>query len=183
MSRFIEIKGAAANNLKQIDAQIPHGKITVITGVSGSGKSTFVSLIAGINNPSSGSILIDGQDVGNFSADSIRKQIAYIPQDCILFNRTLMENIRYGRLNASDFGSSRYNISTNTDFSGTSPPPAGYYLGSSAEATHVQLRTILANHLHFIHQQNRPCTVSPSSPLSNLAPGTTVTTPPTVSRL
>ena len=41
MSRFIEIKGAAANNLKQIDAQIPHGKITVITGVSGSGKSTL----------------------------------------------------------------------------------------------------------------------------------------------
>jgi excinuclease ABC subunit A len=41
VSRFIEIKGAAANNLKQIDAQIPHGKITVITGVSGSGKSTL----------------------------------------------------------------------------------------------------------------------------------------------
>ena len=41
MSRFIEIKGAAANNLKHIDAQIPHGKITVITGVSGSGKSTL----------------------------------------------------------------------------------------------------------------------------------------------
>jgi hypothetical protein len=105
---------------------------------------------------------------------------------CCIFHNMLLDHdggAFDGRLNASDFGSSRYNISTNTDFSGTSPPPAGYYLGSSAEATHVQLRTILANHLHFIHQQNRPCNVSPSSPLSNLVPGTTVTTPPTVSRL
>lgn len=105
---------------------------------------------------------------------------------CCIFHNMLLDHdggAFDGRLNASDFRSSRFSISTDTDFSGTSPPPAGYYLGSSAEATHVQLRTILANHLYFIRQHDIPCTASPSSPPSNLVSGAAVNTPSTVSRL
>ncbi len=88
--------------LKNISVHILPGEKIGIVGESGSGKSTFVSLIAGIHNSVSGTILIDGQNIGDSSADSLRQQIAYIPQDCVLFSRTLMDNIRYGRINASD---------------------------------------------------------------------------------
>tara|TARA_R110000868_G_scaffold396846_2_gene669206 strand:- start:4115 stop:5890 length:1776 start_codon:yes stop_codon:yes gene_type:complete len=88
--------------LKNISVNIQSGEKIGIIGESGSGKSTFVSLIAGIHNAFSGAIVIDGQNINDFSTDSLRRQIAYIPQDCVLFNRTLMDNIRYGRLNASD---------------------------------------------------------------------------------
>jgi hypothetical protein len=84
---------------------------------------------------------------------------------CCIFHNMLLDhdgNEFDGQLNASDFRSSRIQISSETDFSGTSPPPPGYWLGSSTEATHVQLRSILADHLYFFHHPNAgavaPCT-------------------------
>lgn len=73
-----------------------------LVGRSGSGKTTFVKLLLRFNEINSGIISIDGQDIKHVTQDSLRNNIALIPQDPSLFHRTLMENIRYGRINASD---------------------------------------------------------------------------------
>jgi len=79
----------------------PGEKIGLV-GFSGSGKTTFVNLILRFFEVDSGQILIDGQDISKVTQESLRSQIALIPQDPLLFHRTLMENIRYGRLDATD---------------------------------------------------------------------------------
>ncbi len=81
---------------------IKAGEKVGLVGFSGSGKSTFVNLILRAYDLNKGSILIDGQDIAEVSQDSLREQIAMIPQDPTLFHRTLIENIRYGRLDATD---------------------------------------------------------------------------------
>jgi ATP-binding cassette subfamily B protein len=73
-----------------------------LVGFSGSGKSTFVNLILRLFEPQSGVINIDGQNILNVTQDSLRESISMIPQDPMLFHRSLMENIRYGKLEASD---------------------------------------------------------------------------------
>lgn len=81
---------------------IPSGQKVGLVGFSGSGKTTFVHLILRFFDVEAGRILIDQQDIRNVTQNSLREQIAMIPQDTSLFHRTLMENIRYGRLEASD---------------------------------------------------------------------------------
>ena len=73
-----------------------------LVGYSGSGKSTFINLLLRLFDVSSGSILIDGQDIRTVTLDSLRKAISLIPQDPSLFHRSLMENIRYGNVLATD---------------------------------------------------------------------------------
>lgn len=73
-----------------------------LVGYSGSGKTTFVHLILRYFDVERGRILIDGQNIAAVSQNSLRTQIAMIPQDTSLFHRTLMDNIRYGRLDATD---------------------------------------------------------------------------------
>lgn len=73
-----------------------------LVGFSGSGKSTFVHLILRYFDVEQGRILIDGQDISQVSQETLRSQIAMIPQDTSLFHRSLMDNIRYGRLDATD---------------------------------------------------------------------------------
>lgn len=73
-----------------------------LVGVSGAGKSSMVSLLLKYFHPSAGRILIDGHDIAHCSSDSVRKSIAVIPQDIMLFHRTIRENILYGRLSASN---------------------------------------------------------------------------------
>ncbi len=80
-----------------------HAKQKVgLVGYSGSGKSTFVNLICRLFDVQSGHILVDGQDIAEVTQNSLRESIGFIPQDIILFHRTLMENIRYGKLCATD---------------------------------------------------------------------------------
>lgn len=81
---------------------IKAGEKVGLVGFSGSGKTTFVNLILRYFDLDDGRILIDGQDIANVTQDSLREQIAVIPQEPTLFHRTLIENIRYGRLNATD---------------------------------------------------------------------------------
>ena len=81
---------------------IAPGQKVGLVGFSGGGKSTFVNLILRFFDIDSGQILIDGQDIKKVLQESLRSQIAMIPQDPVLFHRSLMENIRYGRLEASD---------------------------------------------------------------------------------
>lgn len=78
------------------------GEKVGLVGFSGSGKTTFVNLILRLFDVTGGSILIDGQDIRDITQKSLRKAIAMIPQEPTLFNRTLMENIRYGKMNASE---------------------------------------------------------------------------------
>ena len=73
-----------------------------LVGFSGSGKSTFVNLILRLFEPQSGHIEIDNQNILEVTQDSLRESISMIPQDPQLFHRSLMENIRYGRLDAGD---------------------------------------------------------------------------------
>lgn len=69
---------------------------------SGAGKSSLINLLLRYFNYQQGQILIDGQNIQHVTQDSLRKQIAVIPQDISLFYRTLMENIRYGNPDATD---------------------------------------------------------------------------------
>ena len=80
---------------------ISGGQKVGLVGFSGSGKSTFVSLILRLYDPFSGKILIDGQDIATVSQDSLRQQIAMVPQDPSLLHRSLFENIQYGYLGAT----------------------------------------------------------------------------------
>jgi ATP-binding cassette subfamily B protein len=93
-------KGQDIFNNKSIT--IHPGQKVGLVGFSGSGKSTFVNLILRFFDINSGQIFIDGQDIKTVTQESLRSQIAMIPQDPILFHRTLIENIRYGRLNATE---------------------------------------------------------------------------------
>lgn len=81
---------------------IPPGQKVGLVGHSGGGKTTFVNLILRLYDLDSGHILIDGQDIAAVTQDSLRAHIGMIPQDSSLFHRTLMENIRYGRIDASE---------------------------------------------------------------------------------
>lgn len=73
-----------------------------LVGFSGSGKTTFINLILRLFDVESGQILIDGQDIKTVTQDSLRGTISMIPQDTTLFHRTIMENIRFGKLDATD---------------------------------------------------------------------------------
>ncbi|KTD45536.1 multidrug resistance ABC transporter ATP binding protein [Legionella rubrilucens] len=81
---------------------IEAGQKVGLVGYSGSGKSTFVNLILRLYDLVGGRILIDGQDIAQVRQDSLRQAIAMIPQDPSLFHRSLMDNIRYGRLDAHE---------------------------------------------------------------------------------
>jgi ATP-binding cassette subfamily B protein len=94
-------RGGAAL-FRDLSVSIPSGQRVGLVGTSGSGKSTFVSLLLRLYDPDSGTIRIDGRDVRTFQQDSLHRQIGLIPQDPTLFHRTLRENIRYGRPEATD---------------------------------------------------------------------------------
>lgn len=81
---------------------IEPGENIGLVGLSGSGKTTFVHLMLRFFDIQSGKILIDGQNIAEVTQSSLREQIAMIPQDTMLFHRTLMENIRYGNIDATD---------------------------------------------------------------------------------
>ena len=82
--------------------EIKAGQKVGLVGYSGGGKSTFVNLILRLYDVSDGAIFIDGQDIRDVTQDDLRKNIAMIPQDPSLFHRSLLENIRYGDINARD---------------------------------------------------------------------------------
>ncbi len=83
------------------NVRIRPGEKVGLVGYSGAGKSTFVSLILRFFAIKSGRILIDGQDIAHVTLESLREKIALIPQDPILFHRSLEDNIRYGKVDAS----------------------------------------------------------------------------------
>ena len=90
------------NVFENLSITIQSGQRVGLVGLSGSGKSTFVNLVLRLFDPQSGKILIDGVDIRDMTQEALHAQISLIPQDPSLFHRTLLENIRYGRLDASD---------------------------------------------------------------------------------
>lgn len=80
---------------------LPKQKVAVV-GSSGAGKSTLIKLLFRFYDIQSGSIRIDGQDIRDVTQASLRQAIGIVPQDTVLFNTTLGENVRYGRIDASD---------------------------------------------------------------------------------
>jgi len=88
--------------LNGINITIKGGEKVALIGPSGAGKSTIVRLIMRLYEIGGGHILIDGQDIQHVTQESLHENISLVPQDPILFHRTLMENIRYGKKDATD---------------------------------------------------------------------------------
>lgn len=86
--------------LRDFNLTINPGESVGLVGSSGAGKTTLVNLLMRFYDPTRGQILIDGQDIRNVSQDSLRANIAFIPQEPTMFNRTIAENIGYGRADA-----------------------------------------------------------------------------------
>jgi len=88
--------------LSGIDLDVNPGEVIALVGPSGAGKTTLMNLIPRFHDPSSGRIRIDGIDIRTITQASLRSQIALVPQDVHLFGTSILENIRYGRLDATD---------------------------------------------------------------------------------
>ncbi|KAF3491516.1 uncharacterized protein GIQ15_01033 [Arthroderma uncinatum] len=88
--------------LRNINFQAKAGGTTALVGQTGGGKSTILKLIFRFYDPTQGTVQIDGQDVFGVSLDTLREGIGVVPQDPTLFNASIMSNLRYGRLDATD---------------------------------------------------------------------------------
>jgi ABC-type transport system involved in Fe-S cluster assembly fused permease/ATPase subunit len=88
--------------LKDISFEVPAGKMVAIVGPSGAGKSTISRILFRFYELTSGRVLIDGQDIRDVTQASLRAAIGMVPQDTVLFNDTILYNIRYGRPEATD---------------------------------------------------------------------------------
>jgi ABC-type multidrug transport system fused ATPase/permease subunit len=87
---------------QNFDLAIRAGERVGLVGVSGSGKSTLVSLLLRMHDVQQGSVEIDGQNIAHVTQSSLRRGIAFIPQETLLFHRSVRENIAYGKLDAAD---------------------------------------------------------------------------------
>lgn len=87
--------------VKNINLDIEPGKKYALVGSSGAGKSTMLSLLQRFYDPQEGSVLLDGRDIRTITQNSLRENIGIVTQDTFLFHDTIYENIRYGRLNAT----------------------------------------------------------------------------------
>ena len=88
--------------LRGLSFEIPAGTSLGVVGPSGCGKSTIMRLLYKFYAPNGGNITVDGQDIHSVTSESLRKHIGVIPQDTVLFNDTILYNIRYGDLSATD---------------------------------------------------------------------------------
>jgi len=88
--------------LKNIDLEIKKGEMIAFVGASGAGKTTLINLVPRFYNPDSGRLLIDGDNVQNFTLNSLRKKMSIVTQDIILFNDTIRANIAYGLEDVSE---------------------------------------------------------------------------------
>ena len=88
--------------LKGISLEVAEGEILAIVGASGAGKSTTFNLIPRFYDPTSGSVLLDGVDLRDITQASLRENIGIVPQETLLFGGTIRENIRYGKLDATE---------------------------------------------------------------------------------
>ncbi|WP_226705047.1 ABCB family ABC transporter ATP-binding protein/permease [Microbulbifer elongatus] len=88
--------------LKGVSFRVAPRQKVAIVGASGAGKSTLFKLLFRFYDVDQGSILLDGQDIREVGQDSLRRAIGVVPQDTVLFNQSILENVRYGRVDATD---------------------------------------------------------------------------------
>ncbi len=94
--------GAEDALFDDFNLEVKHGEKIGLVGHSGSGKTTFTRLLLRFSDIGSGSIEIDGQNIANVTQDDLHSVIAYVPQEPLLFHRTIKENIAYGKPDATD---------------------------------------------------------------------------------
>ncbi|KLE15158.1 ABC transporter ATP-binding protein [Clostridium sp. C8] len=101
---FYNVSFGYGNNLvlKNVSFKVRNGERIALVGETGAGKTTIVSLISRFYKPNEGSILIDGKNIENYNLGSLRSQMGIMLQDTFLFSTTIKENIKYGKLDASD---------------------------------------------------------------------------------
>jgi ATP-binding cassette subfamily B protein len=88
--------------LKNISFKVKKGETLAIMGKTGSGKSTILELIGRLYDVNKGEILIDGKPIESYNLDELRKQLGYVPQDAFLFSSSLRDNIKFGKVDASE---------------------------------------------------------------------------------
>ena len=88
--------------LRGLDLEVQEGQQAALVGASGAGKSTVVQLLYRFHDPQQGQLLIRGQDARDWSLQELRGRMAWVPQDVVLFGRSILDNIHYGRPEASD---------------------------------------------------------------------------------
>lgn len=88
--------------LRNVSLQAKAGESIALVGHTGSGKSTIINLLCRFYDPVAGRVLIDGQDIRDFTLQSLRSQVGIVLQDTFIFSGSIRDNIRYGRLNATD---------------------------------------------------------------------------------
>jgi ATP-binding cassette subfamily B protein len=88
--------------LRGVSFRVEPGEKVAVVGASGAGKSTLVKLLFRFYDPAAGRVSIDGQDISTVTLHSLRQAIGIVPQDTVLFNDSIFENVRYGRPGASD---------------------------------------------------------------------------------
>src|SRR5690606_1441430 len=87
---------------KHVSLRAAPGETVALVGPTGAGKTTIVNLLTRFYDVDSGRITIDGQDIRQIARDDLRRQLGIVLQDTYLFSGTVMDNIRYGRLDATD---------------------------------------------------------------------------------
>ena len=97
-----ESKPAAQQVFHNFTLHIPAGQRIGLVGRSGTGKTTLTKLLLRLSDIQKGSICIDGQDISRCTQQSLRQQVAYVPQEALLFHRTIRENIAYGKPDATE---------------------------------------------------------------------------------
>lgn len=122
--------------LKDFNMKIKHGEKAAIVGPTGAGKTTISKLLLAFYKLQSGSILIDNKDISKFDKDQLRKMFGLVLQDVWIFNGTIMENIRYGNLNATDEQVIEAAKAVNLDEFVRSQPD-GYYTEISEDSTNL----------------------------------------------
>jgi ATP-binding cassette subfamily B protein len=115
--------------LNGVDFKIEPGELVVITGKTGSGKSTLAQLLVRSMDPTSGRILLDGVDLRNWDLPTLRKHIAFVPQDAFLFSDTVGNNLRFG----SPFERSQNQVETAAKWAAVHDDIVGFSSGYETE--------------------------------------------------
>ncbi|MEW5847835.1 MAG: ABC transporter transmembrane domain-containing protein [Myxococcota bacterium] len=100
--RDIRFRYVGDEVLRGVDLTVRAGEVVALVGPSGSGKTTLLALLPRFHDPVRGQVLLDGVDVRDYRLRDLRRQIATVTQDTVLFHATVRENIRYGRPDATD---------------------------------------------------------------------------------